>query len=101
MAYQCFRLSLSANNNHAESFNNIGVLEVRRGNIDQARAFFQTASGLADHLFEPNFNLATLTSRSGDLQTSYVVVQKALKIFPEHKDSADLLKQLQQHFSHL
>ena len=36
LAYQCFRLSLSADNNHAESFNNLGVLELRKGNVDQA-----------------------------------------------------------------
>lgn len=99
LAFQSFRLSLSANNNHAESFNNLGVLELRKGNVDQARAFFQTAAGLADHLFEPNYNLAAVAEKSGDLQTSYVVVQKALKNFPDHKDSGQLLEQLRRHFS--
>ena len=41
LAFQCFRLALSANNNHAEAFNNLAVLELRKGNVDQARAFFQ------------------------------------------------------------
>ena len=123
LAYQCFRLSLSADGNHAESFNNLGVLELRKGNVDQvtvtrmpwshspsspltpfhtkARAFFQTSAGLGGHLFEPNYNLSTLAEKSGDLQTSYVVVQRALKTFPAHRDSAELLKQLQRHFSML
>ena len=35
LAYQCFRLALSANNNHAEAFNNLAVLELRKGNVDQ------------------------------------------------------------------
>ena len=45
------------------------------------------------------FMYAPLAERIGDLQTAYVVVQKALKNFPEHSDSIELLKQLQKHFS--
>ena len=99
LAYQCFRLALTSNHNHAESFNNLGVLEMRRGRVEQARAFFTTASALAPHLFEPNYNMASLAERTGDLQTSYVVVQKALRNFPDHQDSKELLKQLRKHFS--
>merc|ERR1712079_890474 len=61
LAYQCFRLSLAANNDHAESYNNIGVLEMRKGRVDQARAFFQTAASLAPHMFECHYNYSTLT----------------------------------------
>ena len=35
LAHQCLRLALAANNNHAEAFNNLAVLELRRGNVDQ------------------------------------------------------------------
>lgn len=35
MAYRCFKLALSANNNHAEAYNNLGVLEWRRGRGEQ------------------------------------------------------------------
>ena len=69
--------------------------------LSKARAFFQTSAGLGGHLFEPNYNLSTLAEKSGDLQTSYVVVQKALRTFPGHRDSAQLLNQLKQHFSML
>ena len=65
----------------------------------QARAYFQTAGTLAPHLFEPNYNLATLAERSGDLQTSYVVVKKALNNYENHADSVQLLKQLEKHFA--
>lgn len=34
LAYQCFRLSLSSNNDHAEAYNNLGVLEMRKGHIE-------------------------------------------------------------------
>ena len=31
MAYQCFKLALAANNDHAEAYNNLGVLEWKMG----------------------------------------------------------------------
>ncbi len=99
LAYQCFRLALTSDHNHAEAFNNLGVLEMRRGKVEQARAFFTTASSLAPHLFEPSYNLSSLSEKTGDLQSAYVVVQKALKSFPEHHDSQELMKQLKNHFS--
>ena len=35
MAYRCFKLALSTNNDHAEAYNNLGVLEWRRGRGEQ------------------------------------------------------------------
>ena len=99
LAYQCFSLALTNNHSHAEAFNNLGVLEMRRGNLESARAFFSTSSNLGPHLFEPSFNTAHLSEKTGDLQTAYVVVQKSLKNFPDHHDSNELLKQLKKHFS--
>ena len=118
LAYQCFRLALTANNDHAESYNNIGnvshlhtqhhymhiftgVLEMRKGHVDQARAFFQTAASLAPHMFECHYNYSTLSEKTGDLQTSYVLVQKSITNFPQHADSKDLLLQLGKHFQQL
>ena len=78
-----------------------GVLEMRKGHVDQARAFFQTAASLAPHMFECHYNYSTLAEKTGDLQTSYVLVQKSLTNFPQHADSNDLLLQLGKHFQHL
>jgi hypothetical protein len=33
-----------------------GVLEMRKGHTDQARAFFQTAASLAPAMFEAHYN---------------------------------------------
>ena len=99
LAYQCLSLALTNNHSHAEAFNNLGVLEMRRGNVEAARAFFATSAKLGPHMFEPAFNTAHLAEKTGDLQTSYVVVQKALKNFPEHSESNELLRQLKKHFS--
>ena len=94
-----FRMALVSNNNHSEDFNNLGVLEMRRDNADSSRALFNSAASSGPHLFEPNFNLASLASRTGDLQTSYVVVKKSLATFPSHFESKELLNRLNSYFS--
>lgn len=35
LAHQCFRLALVNNNHHAEAYNNLAVLEMRKGHVDQ------------------------------------------------------------------
>ena len=39
MAYRCFKLAVTTNNDHAEAYNNIGVLEWRRGRGEQVRGW--------------------------------------------------------------
>ncbi|XP_028296771.1 tetratricopeptide repeat protein 8-like [Gouania willdenowi] len=39
LAYQSFKLALAFNNDHAEAYNNLAVLELRRGHIQQSKAF--------------------------------------------------------------
>jgi tetratricopeptide repeat protein 8 len=63
LAMQCLRLSLSADSNHAPAYNNLGVLEMRLGHCEQARAFFQAAGSLAPYLFEPHHNFAKLAEK--------------------------------------
>ncbi|XP_055448913.1 tetratricopeptide repeat protein 8 isoform X1 [Psammomys obesus] len=101
LAHQCFRLALVHNNHHAEAYNNLAVLEMRKGHIEQARALLQTASSLAPHMYEPHFNFATVSDKIGDLQRSYVAAQKSEAAFPEHVDTQHLIKQLKLHFAML
>ncbi|XP_068802864.1 tetratricopeptide repeat protein 8 isoform X2 [Struthio camelus] len=101
LAYQCFMLTIVNNNDHAEAYNNLAVLEMRKGHVEQARALLQTASSLAPHMYEPHFNFATLSEKVGDLQRSYVAAQKSEEAFPGHVDTQQLLKQLKEHFAML
>ncbi|ETE67387.1 Tetratricopeptide repeat protein 8, partial [Ophiophagus hannah] len=116
LAHQCFKLTLANNNDHAESYNNLAVLEMQKGHIEQARVFLQTASSIAPHMYEPHFNFAVLSEKVisismsfgllvflqvGDLQRSYIEAQKSKEIFPEHVDSQQLINQLKQHFARL
>ncbi|XP_033115930.1 tetratricopeptide repeat protein 8-like [Anneissia japonica] len=99
LGYQCYRLAVSSNNDHAEAYNNLGVLELRKGRMEQARAFFQSAQSLSPHMFEPHFNFASLSDQVGDLQSSYTSAQRAVTAYSDHCDSKDLLKQLKKHFA--
>ncbi|XP_054828672.1 tetratricopeptide repeat protein 8 isoform X3 [Eublepharis macularius] len=101
LAFQCFKLALTNNNDHAEAYNNLAVLEMQKGRIEQARVFLQTASSLAPHMYEPHFNIAVLSDKVGDLQRSYIAAQKSEAAFPEHVDTQELIKQLKQHFARL
>ncbi|GFS23176.1 tetratricopeptide repeat protein 8 [Elysia marginata] len=47
LAFQCFRLALSHNNDHAEAYNNLGVLELRRNHVDAV----STQNALYPHCF--------------------------------------------------
>lgn len=60
LASQCLRLALSVDANHAPAYNNLGVLEHRRGNTSQARALFQAAASLAPYLYEPHYNHSSI-----------------------------------------
>ena len=40
LAYQCLRLALASDNNHAEAYNNLGVLEMRKRRPDQVEQVF-------------------------------------------------------------
>ena len=101
LAYQGFKIAISVDSNHAEAYANLGVLELRKGNIDAARSNFSTAQELAPHMFEPFFNGALLAFKLGDFQEAYTLANKALEAFPDHHDSQELLKLLKQHFTML
>ena len=45
LAYQAFKIAISIDNNHAESYNNLGVLELIKKNVDQARINFDAPNG--------------------------------------------------------
>ncbi|GMH44731.1 hypothetical protein BSKO_12683 [Bryopsis sp. KO-2023] len=99
LAYQAYKVAISIDNTHAESFNNLGVLEGKKGDDAAAKASFAMAQKLAGHLFEPCYNGALLCFRKGEFQGSFEQVNSALEVYPEHIDSKDLLKQLQNHFT--
>jgi tetratricopeptide repeat protein 8 len=101
LAYQCLKIAISVCPTHAEAFNNLGVLEGRKENHDQARAFFRVGQKEGDHTFEPYFNGALLAFKLGDFAEAFDLCAKALNAYPEHTESLDLMKQLKTHFAML
>lgn len=45
LAHQCLRLALVNNNHHAEAYNNLAVLEMRKGRVDQVSALRAQRAG--------------------------------------------------------
>lgn len=99
LAYQAFKIAISIDNDHTESYCNIAALEVRKQNPEAARSNLKMAQTLAPYLFEPFYNGALLAYRHGDLQEAFLLCNKSLEVYPEHGDSKQLLQILQGHFS--
>ncbi|XP_023289125.1 tetratricopeptide repeat protein 8 [Orussus abietinus] len=101
MADQCLRLAIAADSRHAPSYNNLGVLEIKRNNSIAARTYFHASASIAEYMYEPHFNSAHLAFEMDDLQTSYNAVKKALTAYPEHCNSKELFKKLEARFSEM
>ncbi|KAG2378736.1 hypothetical protein C9374_007884 [Naegleria lovaniensis] len=96
LAYQCFKIATSIDNEHSESFNNLGVLELRMGNSEESKNYFAQAMALAPNQHEPIFNNALLAFKKGNHQLAHELTLKVLKdIYPEHADSIELKKKLE------
>ncbi|CAN0211296.1 unnamed protein product [Ascophyllum nodosum] len=95
LAYQAFKVAISVDSNHAESYCNLAALEVRNQNPQAARSNLKMAQTLAPYLFEPFYNGALLAYRNGDLQEALSLCRKGLEVYPEYGDLKQLLKILQ------
>ena len=101
--YNIGELSLERNIKARQNITLIGVLEMRKGHVEQARAFFQvdlvillkfhytytiiyafdaivntenisqSAASLSPHQFECHYNYAVLSEKTGDLQVSCIL----------------------------
>lgn len=99
LAYQALKVAVSLNGNHAEALNNLGVLELLRGNPEGALASYAAAQELAPAMFEPLYNGALSAYKGGELEKAHGQVQAALAAYPEHASSQELLKQICDLFS--
>jgi len=60
MAEECLRLAIASDNRHALAYNNLGVIEMRNGNVTAARTYFHAAANIASYVYEAHFNSAHL-----------------------------------------
>jgi tetratricopeptide repeat protein 8 len=90
LAYQALKIAISFDNNHFEALNNLGVLEMKKSNFDQAKSNYLLSCKNSDFSFEPYYNYSSLRYRQGDLEESLKFAVKALEIFPDHFESKEL-----------
>ena len=67
-------------------------MELKKNNIDGAKFNFQVALKEGEYLFEAAFNGALAAFKTSDYQECYKLLKKALGIYPEHSESKELLK---------
>lgn len=97
LASQCLHLAIFANNNHAEAFNNLGVIEANKAaksSLMHARSFFESSASNGSHLYEPFYNLALLEEERGNYHAAYEKAKKALQIYPSFYGANELFKRL-------
>lgn len=98
LAYQAFKVAVSIDPTHGEALNNIAVLEMRRQKFDVAKTCLTNSCDNSPHIFEPFYNTALMCYRMGDFQDAFNYATKALKLYPNHIDSKELLTLLQKTF---
>ena len=63
--YRSLKLSLSYDGSNAEALNNLGILELKRGNIDSALYNFRLSIKENTYLFEPHYNFSVNAYKVG------------------------------------
>lgn len=104
LAYQALKVAVHTNPNHGEAWTNLAALDGRKANAagtDAARVALATAVRVAPYLHEARYNSALVAYRASDWQTAFNDVTEALALFPEHRESLELMQQLQQHLTTL
>ncbi|KRX09628.1 hypothetical protein PPERSA_09298 [Pseudocohnilembus persalinus] len=96
MAYKCLKVVLSYDPTHAEAYNNLGILEIRKnGSIERGKYELAQSRKEGEFLIEPHYNSALWAYNSSEFQQAYDFVKKALEIYPDHADSKKLLKNIE------
>eukprot|EP00043_Microstomoeca_roanoka_P027879 m.16263 g.16263 ORF g.16263 m.16263 type:complete len:505 (+) comp8043_c0_seq1:78-1592(+) len=96
LAREALILAVTCDRTNGEAYNNLGVIEARRGNDGDARGHYQTAIKVSPHIHEPHYNYALLSYEAGDLQQAFTEVNEALRLYPEHLSSSELLTLLRE-----
>jgi tetratricopeptide repeat protein 8 len=94
LAYQALKICISYNGEHFEAFNNLGVLEMKKEGIEQARSNFLQSCKNTDYSYEPYYNYAVTRYKQGDLEESFKFTDKALEIYPSHYESKELKERI-------
>lgn len=94
LGYQALKISLAYSGEHYEAFNNIGVLEIKKGNFEQAKSNFLRSCNITDFSFEPYYNYSVLRYKQGDKEEAFKFAKKSVEIFPSHFESKELINKI-------
>ena len=92
LAQQALLIATSFSSNNGEAYNNLGLLELKKKNIQKALSAFRNATEANPEMHEPWFNLALLYQRIGQLQEAYLAAERAVRLYPGFTEANELLK---------
>ena len=98
LGYQALKIALAYNSEHFEAFNNIGVLEIKKGNYEQAKSNFLRSCNGTQFSFEPYYNYAALRYKQGNNEEALKFAEKSIGIFPQHYESKELIEKINNEF---
>jgi tetratricopeptide repeat protein 8 len=99
LAYQALKICLAYSGENFEAFNNIGVLEIKRGNKEQAKSNFLRSCNYTEFSFEPYYNYAKLKYEDDDYEEAFQFAKKSLEIYPHHFESKELIEKINKEYN--
>ncbi len=84
-AKQLYKKTLSADPEHVEALNNLGVIQLQEGNYPAARTSFTEAIRLQPDYVDSHYNLACLNALGGEASQGLVHLRKAVMVDPAVK----------------
>lgn len=94
LAFQAFKVALSLNEDHAEAYNNLGILLLRQKKADDAKRSFMRSQACSNDIYEAYYNGALLAFKKGEIEASFGMAQEAARIHAAHKETQELLREL-------
>ncbi len=79
-AIAVFRQCISCNINPAECLHNIGIIEDRRGDFNEAIAAYKASLSIMPDALSANYNLAFLLDKTGDKKQAIKTINNCLKL---------------------
>jgi Tfp pilus assembly protein PilF len=94
-AEELLRQALTADVYFGPAHNDLGVLELRRGNLYEAANEFEWARKLMPGHPDPRMNLALTLERAGRVDEALATYETALEVYPHHIPTLQAMSRLQ------
>ncbi|KAJ3332701.1 Tetratricopeptide repeat protein 8 [Blyttiomyces sp. JEL0837] len=95
MAYQALKVAVATDNNHAEAWNNLAIVEFKLNKDATAcNHHFERSAKISPFLYEPFYNMALVAMSKGNVESGYENVKSSLKNYPGHRGSQDLQEKM-------